>query len=142
MRFFTAPGLDIVLVHQILQGDGFKKVIHHFIQPFPHGKCPAAGGAGAGGGTLGSAGYCGEAALGQLQNTADGIILRLSVQPIAAAFAVNRIHETGFGEHGHDGFNILLGNALFLGDLLQGDVIITAVEGKADHNPQSIAPFC
>lgn len=127
--------LFMLLVHKILQGDGFKKIVNHCVQLFPHRKRAAAGGAGAGGGTLGSTRYRGESAFCQFENAANSIFRRFPVQPIAAAFSMDCIHKAGFGKDSHNGFQIFLGNILFFSNLLQRDKFAAAVESKADHHP-------
>ena len=103
---------------KVLQGDPFEEGVDHPVQLFPHGQGMAAGGPGAGGRTLGSAGYRSKAALGQLQNAAHSVLLGFSVQTVAAALAVDRIHKAAFGKSGHNGFQVLLRDALCFRDLL------------------------
>ena len=134
--------LYIFFCENVVQGNGFKETVHHFIQPLPHWKCLTAGASGAGRRALSGAGHRGQRAFRQLQNTADGVIFRCSVEPISAAFSVDRIHKACLGEHGHNGLQILLGDPLFLCDLLQGYIRPFPALGKVNHHPQGIPSFC
>ena len=103
---------------KISDGDAFEEIIDHFVQLVPHGLGLAAFRPGTGSGTLTGAGYGAEASFRQLQDAAHRLFFRGPVQAIAAAFSVDCVHETGLGQSGHDGFQILLGDSFCFRDLL------------------------
>lgn len=69
---------------------------------------------------------------------ADGVLLGRFGQAVAAGLAAQTGQVALLDKALHDGLQILFGNFLPCGDLLQGDIAVVLVLGNINHNTQRI----
>ena len=101
-------GSLLLLVHDVLQGNGIQVFIDDLIQAPPHGQDGTVRAAPALDGVLLHAGHHREAALGDAQDIAHGALPRVLGQHIAALIAPAGLEHIGFCEEQHDLLQVFL----------------------------------
>ena len=92
--------LFLCVFQKVRNGDPFKEIVDHLIQPVPHGLGLAAAGTGTCRRTLGGAGNCRKGTFRQFQDAAHGVFPGAAVEAVATAFAVDGIHQIALGKQG------------------------------------------
>lgn len=118
---------------------GVQVIVHHHVELLPHRQCLAYARTGAFESPV-EARDRGQLALRSPQYFADGVFVGMPGQSVPSALPGHAGNQSGILEGRHDGFEILLGYLLSLGDVLQGDRRIAALGGHVEHRTQSVPP--
>ena len=135
--YYNLDGSD----NDTVSRDGGEVVLRQLVKPLPHAQRPALPRPLAHRGVRLETGDGRKVALRQLQYLPEGVVLRLPGQAIAAADAVDALHQTGGLQHGHEPFDVFQGDVLPGGHLLHGYKVPAAVLRQIQQHADGIAAF-
>ena len=126
--------------HQVGYCYAVEEVVDELIELCPHRAGTARAGILARGATALNARDGRKRALSELQNLTDSVLLRLSFEPVAAAFSVRALDEPRFRERCHNTFEIFERELFALGNLLERDKsAVLFIFGKIRHDAQGVS---